>query len=158
MHTLPARRCDMAAILDTVLQVFNKSAQSLSQVHAWVIAMLCTMSCNIYTYILLINVASVWIQNNRIDNITNTASPCVDSPHQCVRFLDLHLNKQLSKQWWGWWFETPWRPLWRQCNGHAGIGTGTISAGLMWYLLMSPGSAFTTVMAVPEFVVVMVRD
>ena len=32
-------------------------------------------------------------------------------------FFDLHLNKWLSKQWWGWWFETPSRPLWRQCNG-----------------------------------------
>ena len=31
-------------------------------------------------------------------------------------FLDLRLNKRLSKQSWGWWFETPSRPLWRQCN------------------------------------------
>ena len=31
-------------------------------------------------------------------------------------FLDLRLNKRLSKQPWGWWFETPPRPLWRQCN------------------------------------------
>ena len=31
-------------------------------------------------------------------------------------FLDLRLNKRLSKQSWGWWFETLWRPLWRQCN------------------------------------------
>ena len=31
-------------------------------------------------------------------------------------FFDLHLNKRLSKQWWGWWFETLSRPLWRQCN------------------------------------------
>ena len=28
-------------------------------------------------------------------------------------FFDLRLNKRLSKQWWGWWFETPLRPLWR---------------------------------------------
>ena len=26
------------------------------------------------------------------------------------------LNKQLSKQSWGWWFETPTRSLWRHCN------------------------------------------
>ena len=32
-------------------------------------------------------------------------------------FFDLRLNKPLSKQWWGWWFETPSRPLWRHCNG-----------------------------------------
>ena len=29
---------------------------------------------------------------------------------------DLRLYKRLSKQWWGWWFETPWRPLWGHCN------------------------------------------
>ena len=32
-------------------------------------------------------------------------------------FLDLHLNKRLSKQSWGWWFETLSRPLWRHSNG-----------------------------------------
>ena len=32
-------------------------------------------------------------------------------------FFDLRLNKRLSKQSWGWWFETPSRPLWRHCNG-----------------------------------------
>ena len=28
-------------------------------------------------------------------------------------FFHLCLNKRLSKQSWGWWFETPSRPLWR---------------------------------------------
>ena len=32
-------------------------------------------------------------------------------------FFDLHLNKWLSKQLWGWWFETPSRSLWRHYNG-----------------------------------------
>ena len=32
-------------------------------------------------------------------------------------FFDLRLNKRLSKQSWGWWFETPSRSLWRQSNG-----------------------------------------
>ena len=31
-------------------------------------------------------------------------------------FSDLHLNNRLSKQSWGWWFETPSRPLWRHSN------------------------------------------
>ena len=31
-------------------------------------------------------------------------------------FFDLRLNKRLSKQSWGWWFETPSRPSWRHCN------------------------------------------
>ena len=32
-------------------------------------------------------------------------------------FFDLHLSKCLSKQSWGWWFETPSHPLWHQYNG-----------------------------------------
>ena len=31
-------------------------------------------------------------------------------------FFDLHLYKRLSKQSWGWWFETPSRPLWCHSN------------------------------------------
>ena len=31
-------------------------------------------------------------------------------------FFDLHLNKRLSKQSWGWWFETPSCSWWRHCN------------------------------------------
>ena len=31
-------------------------------------------------------------------------------------FFDLCLNKRLSKQRWGCWFETPLRSLWRHCN------------------------------------------
>ena len=33
-------------------------------------------------------------------------------------FFDLRLNKQLSKQSSGWWFETPSRSLWRHCNAY----------------------------------------
>ena len=31
-------------------------------------------------------------------------------------FFDLRLNKRLSKQSWGWWFEMLPRPLWRHSN------------------------------------------
>ena len=31
-------------------------------------------------------------------------------------FFDLRLNKRLSKQSWGWWFEALSRPLWRHCS------------------------------------------
>ena len=31
-------------------------------------------------------------------------------------FFDLCLNKWLSKQWWGWWFETPSHPVCRHRN------------------------------------------
>ena len=30
--------------------------------------------------------------------------------------FDLRVNRRLSKQSWGWWFQTPSRPLWRHCN------------------------------------------
>ena len=39
-------------------------------------------------------------------------------------FFDLHLNKRLSKQSWGWWFETLSCPSWHHCNvlrGHMSI-------------------------------------
>ena len=35
-------------------------------------------------------------------------------------FFDLRRNERLSKQWWGWWFETPWLSLWRHRNGGSG--------------------------------------
>ena len=41
-------------------------------------------------------------------------------------FFDLRLNKRLSKQWRGWWCETPLRPSWRHCNVYCRL-----------YLLMS---------------------
>ena len=31
-------------------------------------------------------------------------------------FFDLRMDKRLSKQSWGWWFETPSRSIWRHCN------------------------------------------
>ena len=37
-------------------------------------------------------------------------------------FFDLRLNKRLSKQSWGWWFETLSSPLWRHHNDLLWIG------------------------------------
>ena len=31
-------------------------------------------------------------------------------------FFDLRMNKRLSKQSWGWWFDMPSCSLWRHCN------------------------------------------
>ena len=36
-------------------------------------------------------------------------------------FFDLRLNKRLSKQPWGWWFETPSLSLWHHCNAQGGL-------------------------------------
>ena len=42
-------------------------------------------------------------------------------------FLDLRLNKRLSKQSWCWWFESISRPLWRQCNdSHLGSSANEV--------------------------------
>ena len=47
-------------------------------------------------------------------------------------FFDLRLNKRLSKLWWGWWFETPSRPLWRHCNVIAQMSTNHFCS-VYWY-------------------------
>ena len=44
-------------------------------------------------------------------------------------FFDLCLNKRLSKQSWGWWFETPLRSLWRHCNV---TNTELLPVGCVW--------------------------
>ena len=49
------------------------------------------------------------------DVIMNSGIP-KPSSLPLMTFFDLHLNKRLSKQSWGWWFEMLSRPLWRQCN------------------------------------------
>ena len=38
-------------------------------------------------------------------------------------FFDLRLNKRLSKQPWGWWFETPAWSLWRHRNDRSATWT-----------------------------------
>ena len=43
----------------------------------------------------------------------------------CGEFFDLCLIERLSKQSWGWWFETPSCSLWRHCNGSAQVSVRT---------------------------------
>ena len=42
-------------------------------------------------------------------------------------FFDLRLNKRLGKQWCGWRFEMPPRPLWRHCNVSPRVIEGLLS-------------------------------
>ena len=42
--------------------------------------------------------------------------PCTKASDAELWWFLQRLNKQLSKKWWGWWFETPSRSLWRHCN------------------------------------------
>ena len=48
-------------------------------------------------------------------------------------FFDLRLDKSLSKQPWGWWFETQLWSLWRQCNDICHYST-SILKGAVKYL------------------------
>ena len=52
-------------------------------------------------------------------------------------FFDLCLNKWLSKQSWGWWFETLSCPLWRHCNA---LWPGDPMTSLKW---VTTGSGIT---------------
>ena len=51
-------------------------------------------------------------------------------------YFDLHLNKRVSKQSWGWWFETPSHSLWRHCNGHGIYDTWFYEALRKWFVLL----------------------
>ena len=48
-------------------------------------------------------------------------------------FFDMCLNKRLSKQPWGWWFETLSRPLWRHRNASAIEVTLKNYGNIVWY-------------------------
>ena len=49
-------------------------------------------------------------------------------------FFDLRPNKRLSKHWWGWWFETPSRPLWRHCP----VCRTSLIATRFWVVMICP--------------------
>ena len=48
-------------------------------------------------------------------------------------FFDLRLNKRLSKQSWGWWFETPSLSLWRHCNALCPWRSSIIIFSCQWF-------------------------
>ena len=74
------------------------------------------------------NPASKAIDPNSVITTSNSNRPFVqgihctkvNSPHKGTRsfdvFFDLRLNIRWSKHSRFWWFETPWRSLWRHCN------------------------------------------
>ena len=47
-------------------------------------------------------------------------------------FFDLRLNKRLSKQPWGWWFETLSRPLWRHRNEYQYYSKQNLTRSQLW--------------------------
>ena len=55
------------------------------------------------------------------ENVVHYTRSPVNSSHKnqwrgALLFLICALNKRLSKQSWGWWFEMPMRSLWPHCN------------------------------------------
>ena len=96
----------------------------------------CEILCDRFTFILIIgNTFITWSEFNLImmtssnKNIFRVTGPLCgeftgpgEFPTQrpVTRsfdvFFHLRLNKRLSKQPWGWWFDTPSWSLWRQCN------------------------------------------
>ena len=50
--------------------------------------------------------------------------PFTEASDAELRCFDLHLDERLSKQSWGWWFETLSRSLWRHCYEYS-IITGS---------------------------------
>ena len=59
-------------------------------------------------------------------------------------FLDLRLDTRLSKQWWGWWFETPSRSLWRHCNVYLSFNVLTRNKTCNTYMKVSNPTARAT--------------
>ena len=52
-------------------------------------------------------------------------------------FFDLCLHKRLSKQWLGWLFDTPSRPLWRHCNAKISALGQLSMMCLLWVHVLS---------------------
>ena len=55
-------------------------------------------------------------------------------------FFVPRLNKRLSKQSWGWWFETPSCPLWRHCNATTEHNQTQILCAILVKAIYSGGS------------------
>ena len=70
----------------------------------------------------LLSISMVTSSNGNIFRVTGhlrgefTAPRWIPYTRSFDVFFDLRLNKRLSKQWRGWWFETLTRPLWRHRN------------------------------------------
>ena len=62
-------------------------------------------------------------------------------------FFDRRLNNRLSKQSWGWWFETLSRPLWRHCNGGRDIRWRYMQYGLLYISVLN--STFVAFYCIP---------
>ena len=87
------------------------SCTASTMVHAWLLMFWWSWWCHqMETFSALL---AICVGNSPVPGEFPTQRPVTRS---FVIFFDLHLNKQLSKQWWGWWFEMLSRPLWWHRN------------------------------------------
>ena len=61
-------------------------------------------------------------------------------------FFDLHLNKRLSKQSWGWWFETP---SWRHHDVNVMIWADILHVVILWKLSLTGHAKFCYLLSAP---------
>ena len=59
----------------------------------------------------------IWLTANSEEQVPMRKCGKKASNAELWFFFELPLTGRLSKQWWGWWFETPSCPLWRHRNG-----------------------------------------
>ena len=91
-----------------------------------------------------------YMMTSSTGNIFRVTGPLCNSPGEFPAqrpvtqsfdvFFDLRLDIRLSKQSWGWWFQTPSRLSWRHCNVILGIWGATyvgISSNIIapWYYI-----------------------
>ena len=111
----------------TLSEVNGTSKNCISPVHVSLTELDFTVRVNINLYVIWNSIKAWW--RHQMENFSTLMVLCAgNSPvtgeffaqRPVMRsfdvFFELHQNKQLSKQSWGWWFETPSCPLWRQCN------------------------------------------
>ena len=104
----------------TVMYGINAFLQS-AIMYYWHVADLCAAcwwSGNILTVFRPFSICRVHDDATKWKHFRVTGHLCAQRPvtRSFHVFFDLRLNKLLSKQSWGWWFETQSHPLWRHCN------------------------------------------
>ena len=72
---------------------------------------------------------AIWARNSPVTGEFSSQKPVTWSFDV---FFDQRMNKRLSKQSWGWWFETPWLSLWRHCNGNGVSVRATLKISILW--------------------------
>ena len=127
---------NIAFILHTYIWVYLFRCESIKGVRTLRIAaliwrpILCIMTSsngNIF------RVTGLWVGNSPVPGEFPAQRPVTQSFDV---FFELCLNKRLSKQSWGGWFETQSRPLWRFRNGAKSHSAGFVFFAVSYYQML----------------------